>query len=220
MNWFYSDPHFFHMGILNHGMRPWKHENCNFVIGQKDSCNCKVLEKMSEGLIENHNSMVSKDDNCFMLGDFAFQPNLKKEEIRKVFSRLNGNQIALVGNHDKRKQLEYFGFLPENIHEELIVEIQGVKFLLSHFPYKSAMKEEDKTERPFAFTKDRFDENWKLLPLIHGHVHWAFKLKENCLNVGVDVWNWTPVSEDEIIEIYRDTNGFKTNLEKYNGNGS
>jgi calcineurin-like phosphoesterase family protein len=36
------------------------------------------------------------------------------------------------------------------------------------------------------------------LPLIHGHVHNSWKVNGRQINVGVDVWDFTPVSEADL----------------------
>ena len=56
--WFTSDTHFGHKNILKFCKRPWD-----------------TVEEMVEGLIQNWNRVVGKDDLIFHLGDFAFATN-------------------------------------------------------------------------------------------------------------------------------------------------
>ena len=53
------------------------------------------VEEMDVSLIENWNSVVSSDDEVYMLGDFGAE---KKEA--DVLSRLNGKKYLVKGNHD------------------------------------------------------------------------------------------------------------------------
>lgn len=50
--WFTSDTHFGHKNILRFCKRPWN-----------------TVEEMDEGLIQNWNKVVGKDDIVFHLGD-------------------------------------------------------------------------------------------------------------------------------------------------------
>ena len=170
---------------------------------------------MNQGLIDNWNSVVKKDDIVWHLGDWFFQPNRKKEEIKQIIKQLNGEIYTCLGNHCKKSQLIEFGLKEENIFQKAYLVFDGIKFLLNHFPYPIGMKEEDKTERPYAFKQEEY-ENGKIIPLLCGHVHWHWRIKKNCYNVGVDVNNWFPISENDIIDIYNKTEGFTTNLELYN----
>jgi calcineurin-like phosphoesterase family protein len=40
--------------------------------------------------------------------------------------------------------------------------------------------------------------------LLHGHVHEKWLHRKRMINVGVDVWNFTPVSEAQITELMAD----------------
>jgi len=172
-------------------------------------------DEMNKGLIKAWNSVVKPEDTVYNLGDLAFKAGSKTAEINAILWALNGRHVLIKGNHDDRKKIALFTSIVE-FHDELILEIQGVRFLLKHYPYEHAMKESDKTERPDSFTNARYDEKTgKLFPLIHGHVHDHFAMKKHCLNVGFDAWGRL-LSEDDVISIYNDTNGFTENFEKYN----
>jgi calcineurin-like phosphoesterase family protein len=61
---------------------------------------------------------------------------------------------------------------------------------LCHYPYQGDSHSDDR------FTSMRPVDNgdW----LLHGHVHDEWKINGRMINVGVDVWDFTPVSLDEI----------------------
>ncbi len=198
MNYFYSDPHWNHIRLAEvWGKRKWN-----------------KINEMNQGLVDEHNALVKPEDTAWILGDIFFQPKKEMARNREIVRALNGTIKVVLGNHDKREQLIEFGIPAGNIYDSLFLEIQGIKFFLSHFPYPNGMKEEDKTERPYAYAGEQY-ENGKIIPQLCGHVHDRWALVENCLNVGWDIWH-KPLSENEIIEIYNSTNGFKENLEKYN----
>jgi len=151
---------------------------------------------------------VKPEDTVYNLGDLAFQTGSMKGEINAILYALNGKHILLKGNHDKRKRIANFPKI-EELHDTLEMNIQGVDFLMSHYPYKNAMPEKDKLERPECFTPDSD------LPLLHGHTHDLFTMSKGALCLCWDRWH-KPVSEAEIMQVYNDTNGFTENFDKYN----
>ena len=38
-------------------------------------------------------------------------------------------------------------------------------------------------------------------PLLHGHVHERWRVRDRMINVGVDVWDYRPVAEDELLPL-------------------
>ena len=76
---FISDLHFNHANIINLANRPFK----------------DVLE-MNKTLIENWNSIISKNDTVFILGDFCFG---QASVWQKVITQLAGDKVLILGNH-------------------------------------------------------------------------------------------------------------------------
>ena len=58
-----------------------------------------TVEEMNETLIANYNSLVSKKDTVYLLGDLT--QKLEPQEANSLLSRLNGKKTLLIGNHDK-----------------------------------------------------------------------------------------------------------------------
>ena len=84
-----SDTHFFHNNILKYN-RP----------------QFKSVEEMNEKLIEQWNSIISKNDRVFHLGDFAFGQDLNA--IEQIINRLNGSIYLMIGNHDTPAKIELY----------------------------------------------------------------------------------------------------------------
>ncbi len=107
--WFISDTHFGHVNILEY---------------EKEHRPFSCLEDMHEALVDNWNSVVSKFDKVYHLGDFCF--GRKNIEIA---ARLNGNKRLIMGNHDVYGAQEYLKYF-KSVH--------GVMFwntgVLSHMP--------------------------------------------------------------------------------------
>jgi calcineurin-like phosphoesterase family protein len=162
---------------------------------------------MNEKLIYNWNKVVSPDDIVYYLGDFSlvFRP------IETITQRLNGKKFLVPGNHDwchsyhkkgKRdqqawiKKYEENGWivLPEQTHIYHVTEDQKrYKLNLCHLP--SVLESYD----------DKYQKWRPTIPkeeiLLCGHIHQKWQQKDNCINVGVDVWNYTPVSINQILEL-------------------
>lgn len=130
------------------------------------------IEEMNESFIDNWNKTVSNTDTIYHLGDVSFG---NRESTGAILKRLNGKKILIKGNHDKVSRLkDYF----DEIHNVLFLG----EFFLKHIP------------------------DFSCYPLIQlcGHVHTEWKINKTWgfkINVGVDVWNYTPVSIDQIKEL-------------------
>lgn len=168
---------------------------------------------MNEELVKTWNDNVSHDDTVFNLGDLAFKTSDKRQETITILDRLKGKHILIKGNHDSDKHISHFTKLSQ-YHRNLMINIGGIEFLLSHFPFQEFMREKDKKERQYCFTEKVYKDG-KLIPLLHGHTHEAYTIRPNQLCVCWDIFH-RPISELEILKIYYDTNGFTENLEKYN----
>ena len=144
-------------------------------------------------MIENWNKVVKPTDTIYHLGDVSFYG---REETGKIVKRLNGYKILIRGNHDKGlDRMKEHGF--DEAYENTQMKLSnGLLVNLCHYPYyehsiKSAFA------KPKQLSKNlRNDGRW----LICGHVHEKWKNVDKMLNVGVDVWNFTPVSEFEVVK--------------------
>lgn len=142
------------------------------------------VEEMNEIMIHRWNSVVKDDHLTYVLGDFAFASPSK---IDHLLRRLNGQKVLVLGNHDytfKKAKWVKMGF--DRVTTGESIDIAGQRVELSHYPTYIASK-------------------W----MLHGHVHNRWRVKENIyytggrLNVGVDVWNFIPVSLNKIIKVVR-----------------
>lgn len=189
--WFTSDEHIGHQNIIPYCSRPWTD-----------------VDHMREGLIANFNARVQPGDFTWHLGDFS----LHARYVPQVLPRLNGEHGLIMGNHDalhpcRRQSQAKLNTLREfyvwagftTIAEQDRIEIAGQDVLMAHMPYQGdhTAVERYKEYRP----KD--EGRW----LLHGHVHNLWKIRGKQINVGVDVWDQTPVHMDEIAAIIRGAQG-------------
>lgn len=185
--WFTSDLHFGHENVIGFCNRPWKN-----------------VESMNEGLIQRWNSRVEPHHLVYVVGDFAFCNSTDRSFI---LSRLNGIKILVQGNHDKGHVCPK-GF--SSMISSFEMSIAGQKVHISHYPpkytgvkglwYKYVLKKVPK----YLDRMPPNDGGW----FIHGHTHDKSKFKGRCIHVGVDAWDYYPVSLKEIssyIQKYENT---------------
>lgn len=157
------------------------------------------VEEHNEQLVEKWNSVVGPEDEVYHLGD-AVMGGFDKNS--HYIGRLNGHKILIAGNHDRcfyglknyeDKAQKYLdaGFAEVEHGQPLGLVMPGVGTVtICHFPYDPDERHE---ERYGEYLPDD-DGDW----LLHGHVHELWRVKGRQLNVGVDVWDGFPISEDTV----------------------
>jgi calcineurin-like phosphoesterase family protein len=139
----------------------------------------KNVWEMNYQLIENWNARVKSGDTVYHLGDFAF---LAPKQIKDVIDCLNGNIIMVRGNHDGPNH--FYPGIAITLDLKIDPNQSNDYWLpLSHYP-EIALKACD----GMAFC---------------GHIHnqwrsWQPTPNKLIYNVGVDVWDYRPISMDEI----------------------
>lgn len=161
---------------------------------------------MRSTLITNWNNTVGPLDRVYVLGDFVMGNTYYAERLLKS---LNGEKYLIKGNHDKGnpEKLMEAGFAW--VGTELQYQLGPYLVTLSHYPYAADPEEERINQRSdgenyvdkFASRRSKDKGNW----LLHGHVHTAWKIKGRQVNVGVDQWNFTPVSQEQLIELIKES---------------
>lgn len=188
--YFWSDGHFGHENIIEYSGRPFA-----------------SVDEMNEALVDNWNATVGVNDTVYVLGDVVMG---KIADTLPLISLLNGYKILLPGNHDrpwegnpeKRRKGWTEKYLDAGFAEILngtnaLILGGEVPVIMNHFPYTGDSQAE---ERHLEWRPR--DMGYQLL---HGHVHEAWKINGRMHNVGVDVRDFKPVSEDELVEEIRET---------------
>lgn len=195
MIYFSSDHHFGHTGVIEHCKRPFSSK-----------------EEMNETLIKNWNDTVKPSDDIFYMGDFS----LNKKSVVEITPRLNGNKYLIPGNHDlchthnpksrdlekSKKMIRLYEEHGWKVFDEQLIWSFGQQkdkdgpfenevFCLCHFPYCGD------PSRDFSQWLPKDEGRWQL----HGHVHTKWKVRNKMINVGCDVWDFKPVSLDQIMDI-------------------
>lgn len=138
-----------------------------------------TANEMSEDLVARYNSKVSPLDTVYILGDFCWSGR-----AREYMKRLNGNKHFVLGNHDKVKDFK------DMVRDGIILSCSDTKFIkigedsifLSHYPHRS--------------WKNSFHGSYHL----YGHTHNTLANHGKSTDVGVDKWDYYPVSWEEIKE--------------------
>lgn len=149
-----------------------------------DLCNrpFKNCGDMDKTLINNWNSVVkSHRDIVYLLGDFSLRGKNYEQWIINTLRKLKGRKILILGNHDRLSPFEYVDLGFESVHTSMIIHDHIV---LTHDPAIAVAA-------PKNFIT------------LCGHIHDAFKYLMTprwIVNVGVDVWDYKPVSLNQIFE--------------------
>ena len=135
----------------------------------------KDLAHMHETLIERWNSVVHSQDEVYHLGDLFL---CSQEEALRIRARLNGRIYLVLGNHDKTAAS--LPHLFEWAKEMYYLRHEKHRVVLCHY----AMR----------VWRNSSHGSWHL----HGHSHGALSPIGYSMDVGVDCWDYTPISWDEI----------------------
>jgi calcineurin-like phosphoesterase family protein len=127
---------------------------------------------MNEGIIARWNETVGPDDEVWHLGDFAIRQ--KPAIVAALLARLAGRKHLVTGNNDPPATTELEGWASVQPYTEITVE--GVSLVLCHYPFRSWRG---------------MNKSWVNL---HGHCHGRMKPQPRQFDVGVDVWEFRPVT--------------------------
>lgn len=189
MNYFTSDLHLFHKnnygGIVNICKRPYHN-----------------VDEMTEDFICKNNEVITDSDDIWDLGDVAYRCSAK--DVTCALKSMNGRRHIILGNHDKPLRQAYKSGLLSGLLKSGKIEIiggesaiddptfaiskmltlEGQKIFMSHYAYRTW---------PGAF---------RGVIMLHGHSHGNLpELKKvKCFDVGVDVWDYHPVSFNVILK--------------------
>jgi calcineurin-like phosphoesterase family protein len=134
------------------------------------------VAEMDAALIERWNRVVSPTDDLYHLGDFAVRQ--KPERIEALLKALHGRKHLITGNNDSASACEARGWA--SVQPYLELDAKGIRLVLCHYALR--------TWRDMA----------KGAINLHGHSHGRLKPLARQYDVGVDVWNYQPVTLDAL----------------------
>jgi len=130
-----------------------------------------------EALIANWNEVVGPQDEVWHLGDFAL--HVRPERVDALLSALNGRKHLITGNNDGQATLAAQGWASVQPYAELNVD--GTFVVMCHYAFR---------------TWKNMGRGWLDL---HGHSHGRLKKQTRQYDVGVDAWDYRPVTLDTIL---------------------
>jgi calcineurin-like phosphoesterase family protein len=148
------------------------------------------VEDMNNTIVANWNRKVGEDDTVYCLGDVLWRTGRAADPGgRRLLTSLNGRLHLIRGNHDKDEYLYVDRFEQITDYLKLVLE-DRTTLILFHFPIED------------------WDKGHKGSIHLHGHRHSTKALAADAnyrrLDVGVDAWDYTPVSLEEVIECLKD----------------
>lgn len=182
--YFTADQHFGHRNVIGYCGRPFH-----------------SVGEMNAVLVANWNAVVGPRDTVHVLGDVAMG---RREESISLVGQLGGHKILYPGNHDRcwyghgqqalRFEKEYRDAGFDEIRQGArAINLGDREVLVCHLPYRGDSGE---TER-YRKLRPMDEGMW----LLHGHVHEKWRQQERMVNVGVDVWDFTPVAEEVLAAV-------------------
>ncbi len=137
-----------------------------------------TIEEMNETIIENFNDRIMPDDTLYHLGDFSFGDAYR---WRKRFKCKN---IFLIrGNHDKSGLKDAgFGWVKDT-HNLIRPEGKEISIFLSHYGHRVWPSSHHGSYH------------------LYGHSHGKLPSYGKSFDVGVDCFNFIPISLDTVIGI-------------------
>jgi len=149
--------------------------------------NFKDCEEHDNTILTNWNNKVKKGDLVYIVGDVVWGQDFS------ILKKFNGQKIIIKGNHDKTKDLDLAkknNYISNWFHNKTInvnsEPFGKVSIAMNHFPMRS------------------WDRSFYGSVLLYGHCHGSMGDYNLSTDIGVDCWNYTPVSTEEVIKYFKD----------------
>ena len=116
-DFYISDTHFGHAGIIRFCGRPWG-----------------SVEEMDRDMMALWNSRVGPDDHVWHLGDFSYKGAVP---TRRYLEGLNGRKHLVIGNHDHRgvlKMPDIMDWFESVGYAASVTVADGKRAFLCHYP--------------------------------------------------------------------------------------
>lgn len=145
------------------------------------------IEEMNEDYIEKWNSIVSDEDEVYILGDLMLGDPSNIEYIK----RLKGKFHIVFGNHDTATRQKLYADLPNVVEMNwaIMLNYRKYHFFMTHFPCMTGNLERESLHQ--------------MTLNLYGHTHQItnfFEDRPYMYHVGVDSHHGYPVNLDVIID--------------------
>ena len=134
------------------------------------------VAEMDMVIVERWNAAVGPDDEVWHLGDFAV--GLAEARTRQLLGQLQGRKHLVTGNNDGAATVALPGWASVRPYAE--IEVGGFGLVLCHYAFR---------------TWRNMGRGWLNL---HGHSHGRLTPLPRQFDVGVDAWDFRPVTLSQI----------------------
>ena len=138
----------------------------------------RTIPEHDEVLVARWNETVTPEDEVWHLGDFAL--HVRRERIEELLSALNGRKHLITGNNDGPATLAAMGW--ESVAPYAELNLEGHGLVLCHYAFR---------------TWKNMGRGWIDL---HGHSHGKLKPQTRQFDVGVDAWDYRPVTIETVLD--------------------
>lgn len=150
------------------------------------------IEDQNELILKSINDTVGTNDTLFILGDLTMPNSVNTQYLYEFIRKINCKNLFVVkGNHDKTDVLNYCkikGLIYNWDYTKVYTDnafSMPITVMLSHYPLRDYHSAQEPTI------------------CIHGHSHGMLLPRPvDCFDVGVDVWNFKPVTLEQILSTY------------------
>ena len=141
---------------------------------------------MNDKIIKNFNKCMSPEDTLIHIGDYCFNGNASNNKGNGIGvkaidyeNRIHAKLILIKGNHDKSSNTT------KAIIHNMVIQLGGFEIFLTHKP-------------------QNYNPNYLINLVGHRHTDMTHEIKDDCIliNVGVDVWNFKPITIEDIYKKY------------------
>lgn len=141
-----------------------------------------TIEEHDAAILARWNAVVRSDDVVWHLGDVVHGPS--RERCAELFASLNGRKRLVAGNHDTNRVLHLPWDGPVVESERLTVKDDAGRehrLYLAHYAHRA------------------WPGVWRGVRHLFGHTHASLPGTSQSCDVGVDAWDFAPVSLEQAI---------------------
>lgn len=173
MIYYIGDMHLGHKNVIKYDNRPFE-----------------TVEEMDVVLIENWNSVVTEDDNVYIIGDFIYRSS---HAAIYYLKQLKGHKHLIIGNHDFKtledeKACLYF----DSIERLGYVKDGDIDVVMCHYPiaeWNGKRRKKNKAYHVYSHIHNRKNPTYDYM-----------KKQVGALNAGCMINNYIPVTLEQLKE--------------------
>ncbi|MDQ4061884.1 MAG: metallophosphoesterase family protein [Pseudomonadota bacterium] len=137
-----------------------------------------TVAAMDEAMLERWNAAVAPDDEVWHLGDFAMRQPAAR--VAELLAALHGRKHLVTGNNDGPATVDQAGWA--SVQPYMEITIDRTPLVLCHYAFR---------------TWRGMGKGWIDL---HGHSHGRLKPMTRQYDVGVDAWDFRPVTLETVLQ--------------------